>query len=79
MTAERILAHHMICEHRELVKSATHISRLSVNKYSYRGGKRQHKPAWRKTERTLLKVLLSAEERIRNVIKAAIQEWERTA
>jgi hypothetical protein len=30
MAAERIMAHNVICEHRELIKPATHISRLSV-------------------------------------------------
>jgi hypothetical protein len=67
MTAERIMAHNVICEHRKFVKPTTHVRGLSVYEYSHRGRKRQHKPAWRKTERTLLKVLLSAEERIRNV------------
>jgi hypothetical protein len=35
MTAERILTHHMICEHRELVESATHICRLCVQEYPH--------------------------------------------
>jgi len=36
MTAEWIMAHNVICEHRELVKPATHIRRLSVYEYSHR-------------------------------------------
>jgi hypothetical protein len=36
MTAQRILAHNIICEHRELVKPATHVRRLSVYEYSHR-------------------------------------------
>ena len=67
MIAERIQTHDVTCEHRELVKPATHIHRLGVYEYSHGRWKRQHRPAWRKTEMTLLKVLLSAEERIRSV------------
>jgi hypothetical protein len=57
MTAEWILAHNVIREHRKLIKTATHISGLSIYKYSYGWGKSQHKPAWHKTEITLLNIL----------------------
>ena len=68
MTAEWILAHNVICEHRKLVKPATHVRRLGVYEYSHRGRKSQHKPAWHKTEMTLLNILLSAVELIRKVL-----------
>jgi hypothetical protein len=67
VAAEGIPAHNRLGEHRELVEPATHIRRPGVQEYSYRRWKSQHKPAWRKTEITLLNVLLSAAGLIRNV------------
>jgi hypothetical protein len=68
MAAERIMTHKVICEHRKLIKPATHISRLGVYEYSYGWWKSQHKPALHKTEITSLNVLLSAVELIRKML-----------
>ena len=68
MAAERIFEHKTFCQHRKLIKSATHICRLSVYEYFYRCRKCQHKPSLCKIESTLLNVLLSAPELIRKVL-----------
>ena len=68
MAAERIFEHKTFCQHRKLIKSATHICRLSIYEYFYRWWKCQHKPSLCKTESTLLNVLLSASEPIRKVL-----------
>ena len=68
VAAERISQHETLRQHRQFIESAPHISRLSVNIYLDRGRQSQHRPASRKTERTLLKALLSAASPIRKVL-----------
>jgi hypothetical protein len=51
--------HYTLCEHREFVKPAPHISRLGVYKYPGRAGKCQHKDSSFNTESVLLRVFLS--------------------
>ena len=40
MTTKGILAHHVMGEHREFIKSTTHVRRLSVEEDAHRRGQR---------------------------------------
>jgi hypothetical protein len=50
MPAERIFAHEVLHQHRQLIKAAAHVRRLGIDEYLYRRGKCQHKPACFKAE-----------------------------
>jgi hypothetical protein len=67
MTAEWIMSHNVIDEHRELVKSTTHVTWRGVDEDAYEGRKFRHRFAWCKTEKTSLNVIVSGVERIRNI------------